>query len=111
MLRLWPLCVALVSLLACGRGPAIPPPSPAATHTITIEGMRFAPEALTVRPGDTVVWLNKDLFAHTATTASAGFDSREIAPGQSWSYTLPVAGEFPYICTFHPTMKALIRVQ
>ena len=30
------------------------------THTVTIEGMEFAPEALTVGAGDTVVWVNKD---------------------------------------------------
>jgi plastocyanin len=111
VLRLWALCFALLSLAACGRGPATPPPPPAATHTVTIEGMRFSPEALTVRPGDTVVWVNKDLFAHTATASSAGFDSREIASGQSWSHKLQSAGDFPYICTFHPTMKARVRVE
>jgi plastocyanin len=73
--------------------------------------MRFSPDTLAVRSGDTVIWVNKDLFAHTATTISPGFDSREMGPGQSWSYTLTSAGEFPYTCTFHPTMKALIRVQ
>ena len=31
------------------------------THTVTIEGMKFHPEALTVALGDTVVWINKDL--------------------------------------------------
>jgi plastocyanin len=30
-----------------------------ATHTVIIEGTRFEPESLTVRPGDTVVWINK----------------------------------------------------
>jgi plastocyanin len=109
-MRLWVLCFAVVNLQACGRG-AAPPLPPPTTHTVTIEGMRFSPEVLTVRPGDTVVWMNKDLFAHTATTSSPGFDSREIAAGQSWSYTPRSAGDFPYVCTFHPTMKALIRVQ
>ena len=31
------------------------------THTVTIEGMRFQPEALTVARGDTIVWVNKDI--------------------------------------------------
>ena len=111
MLRRSALLFVVLSVPTCGRGSATPPPPPAATHTVTIEAMRFTPETLTVRPGDTVVWMNKDLFAHTATTSAAGFDSREIAPGQSWSHTLPSAGDFPYVCTFHPTMKALVRVQ
>ena len=33
----------------------------AKTHTVTIEGMRFQPEVLTVARGDTIVWVNKDL--------------------------------------------------
>ena len=40
----------------------------AKTHTITIEGMRFQPEVLTVSPGDTIVWVNKDIVPHTATS-------------------------------------------
>ncbi len=101
---------AAVGMLACGRGPAAAPPAPA-THTVTMEAMRFSPETLTIRAGDTVVWVNKDLFAHTATTSAPGFDSGEIAAGQSWSTTLPSAGAFPYICSYHPTMKAIVHVQ
>ena len=37
-------------------------------HTVTIEGMRFQPEMLTVERGDTIVWVNKDLVPHTATS-------------------------------------------
>jgi plastocyanin len=51
------------------------------THTVTIEGIQFRPQTLTVAAGDTIVWVNKDLVAHTATSATAGiFDSKLIAP-------------------------------
>ena len=78
-------------------------------HTVLIEGMRFQPEGLTVAPGDRVVWLNRDMVPHTATSASARFDSNEIAPGKSWTYTVRATGEFGYICTYHPLMKAILR--
>jgi plastocyanin len=80
------------------------------THTVTIEGMRFQPEVLTVSPGDTVVWVNKDLVPHTATSKEGGFDSKDIQADKSWRYTIQTTGEFAYICTFHPTMKAMLRV-
>ncbi len=51
-------------------------------HTVLIEGMRYQPEGLTVVAGDTVVWINRDMVPHTATSASGRFDSNEIAPGQ-----------------------------
>ena len=81
------------------------------THTVTIEGMRFQPEVLTIAPGDTVVWVNKDLVPHTATSKAGGFDSKDIQADKSWRYTIRTTGEFAYICTFHPTMKATLRVE
>ena len=81
------------------------------THTVTIEGMRFLPEVLTVAPGDTVVWVNKDLVPHTATSTAGGFDSKDIQADKSWRYTIKTTGDFAYICTFHPTMKAMLRVK
>ena len=80
------------------------------THTVTIEGMRFQPEVLAVAPGDTIVWVNKDLVPHTATSKAGGFDSKDIQADKSWRYTIQTTGEFAYICTFHQTMKAMLRV-
>jgi plastocyanin len=80
-------------------------------HTVLIEGMRYQPEGITVAPGDTVVWVNRDMVPHTATSASGRFDSNEIAPGKSWTYTVRATGEFAYICTYHPLMKAVLRVR
>ena len=63
-------------------------PSKPQTHTVTIEGMRFQPEVLTVAPGDTIVWVNKDLVPHTATSETGRFDSKDIQADKSWRYTI-----------------------
>ena len=81
------------------------------THTINIEGMRFQREVLTVASGDTIVWINKDIVPHTATSKTGGFDSKLIQVDKSWKYTTQRKGDFAYICTFHPTMKATLRVE
>ena len=81
------------------------------THTVTIEGMRFQPESISVAPGDTIVWVNKDLFPHTATSEAGGFDSKEIQAEKSWRYTVQEKGDYPYVCTFHPTMKGMLSVK
>ena len=80
------------------------------THTITIDAARFSPADLTVAVGDSVVWVNKDILAHTATASPPGFDSKVIQPGKSWRYTVRRKGEFPYTCVFHP-MNAILRVK
>ena len=83
------------------------------THTVVIEGTTFAPASLTVVAGDSVEWLNKDPFPHTATatTKAGGFDSQVIQSGESWKYVARNIGEFPYICTLHTTMKGTLRVR
>jgi plastocyanin len=97
-------------LLSCGRSSSVPEPPPAQTRTITIEGFRFEPADLTVHPADTIVWVNKDLFAHTA-TAQGQFDSGNIDAGGSWRLTAGATGDISYICALHPTMKAVVRVK
>jgi plastocyanin len=107
----YPLAVALVcawGLLHTGAG-AIGAGKPA-THTVVIEGTKYEPETLTVKRGDTVVWINKDPFPHTV-TAKGVFDSHDIAASRSWKYTARKAGEFAYICTLHPNMKGTLKVE
>ena len=106
------VAVALVSfacVLQAGAGMGARAAS--TTHTIVIVGMKFVPEALTVAPGDSVVWVNKDFFPHTATAQDRTFDSRDIATNKSWEYIATKKGAFSYICTLHPTMKATLIVK
>ncbi len=81
------------------------------THTVLMEDMRFRPEAISVAPGDTVVWVNKDLVAHTATSRAGGFDSKVIRASATWEYTARKTGSFAYVCTLHPAMKGTLRVR
>jgi len=80
------------------------------THTVTVDAARFTPAEIVVKPGDTIVWVNKDILAHTATSASGGFDSKVIQPGATWKYVPKKKGEFPYTCSFHP-MNGIVKVR
>jgi len=103
-------CAVVVGIV-CAIGLAASERATPKTHTVTMENMRFQPEALTVARGDTIVWVNKDLVPHTATSEAGGFDSQMIPAGESWSYTVRTKGEFAYLCTYHPAMKAMLRVR
>ena len=98
-----------VFVLQAGVG--FPALAAAETHTVVMEGVAFVPQTLTVKPGDVVMWVNKDLFPHTATAQHREFDSGEISPNKAWKYTAKQAGTFPYICTLHPTMKGTLVVK
>jgi plastocyanin len=83
----------------------------AATVTITIEAMRFEPARVDIRPGDRVVWVNRDPFPHTATAADHAFDSGAIPAGASWAWVASHPGRFAYVCAYHPTMNAIVTVE
>ena len=101
-------CTALAS---CARSEALPDKPRPRIHTVNMEGMVFRPAVITVRPGDTVVWVNKDMVPHTATSAPAGFDSKVIPANDSWRYRAEKTGDFDYVCSFHPTMTGKLSVQ
>ena len=102
--------VLAVLTLSVGQDAGATPPK-RRTHTVVMEGTRFQPETISAKPGDTIVWVNKDLFPHSATSAAGKFDSSVIAVGASWKFTAKTKGDFDYTCIFHPTMKGRLRVQ
>jgi plastocyanin len=77
---------------------------------VTIEGLRFTPETLTVTRGERITWVNKDPFPHTVTANDKAFDSGNLDAGMSWSYIAQSAGTYPYGCSLHPTMKGTLIV-
>jgi plastocyanin len=102
---------AALAVVLCIVGLAASDRADPKTHTITIEGMRFQPEVLTVSRGDTIVWVNRDMVPHTATSKAGGFDSKTILADESWKYAAATKGDFAYICMFHPAMKATLHVR
>jgi plastocyanin len=106
--------LALLSLaglaVACGAGAPPAPERKPETHTITIDATSYSPRSLVVHAGDTIVWDNKDMIAHTA-TAKGTFDSQTILSGASWRYTVSKKGVTDYTCTFHPTMTGTLQVK
>jgi plastocyanin len=80
-------------------------------HTVSIDGTSYGPQTLSVDVGDTVVWVNKDLFPHTVTARTGAFDSGKIAPGETWRYTVNAEGVFAYFCAYHPTMEGTLRIR
>ena len=84
-------------------------PSRAETIQVVIDKLTFSPAAIEAKVGDTVQWVNKDSFAHTA-TVKGGFDVM-IPAGKSGSTVLKKAGSVDYYCRFHPNMRGQITAR
>ena len=60
-------CVVII-LCAAGLFYARLSAAVGATHTVAIDGVKFDPETIAVKAGDTVVWVNQDPVPHTVTS-------------------------------------------
>jgi plastocyanin len=108
----WAAALVLAwSVVPAGALVSAPASVVAASYEVVIEAMAFVPAKLTVKRGDTIVWVNKDLFAHTASAQDRSFDSGEMAPSAKRAFVADKRGAFPYICTLHPTMKGVLIVE
>ena len=87
--------------------------------TITIAGMAYSASPVTVKVGEAVEWINKDVVDHTATEKNALKDAAakdalwnvSVAPGRSATVVMKKRGTFDYFCRYHPNMTGRIVVK
>ena len=72
----------------------------------------YRPSIITVVIGvnNTVRWVNNDTAPHTVTSTDHSFDSGNLNPGDTFTYTFTQPGTYTYVCTYHPGMKGTVIV-
>ena len=86
-------------------------PQQAATAEVKIDNFSFGPGTLTVAPGTTVTWTNRDDIPHTVVSTDSVFKSKVLDTDEKFSYTFTKAGTYPYFCSIHPKMTATVVVK
>lgn len=79
------------------------------SYTVVIDKMKFGAVPDGLRVGDTILWVNRDLFRHTATSADHSFNV-DLAAGKSAKITMRKAGSVAFSCKYHPGMKGRLVV-
>ena len=119
-------CLALAGggvLAGCGDDdtdtastPAAPPaaaaPSASGEVKVTMQNIKFVPEAITVKVGQKIVWENTDGdIPHTVTaTDGADFDSGNMKADDTFDYTPAKTGKIAYVCTIHSGQNGSITI-
>ena len=99
--RLWAAAAAAAaSLIFVPAAEAAEP----RVHTIVMTQMRFGAIPAGIRTGDVIVWVNRDMVPHTATTTGV-FDV-DVPARQSRRMRVTRAGRFVFFCRYHPTMRS-----
>src|SRR4051812_15136998 len=72
--------------------------------TVTISEMKFQPQEIRVKKGDTIVFSNQDMVTHDITEEKTkAWTSNQLPANKSW--TLIANQSSDYYCSIHPTMK------
>lgn len=97
---------------AASSAPAKPSTSgSSAAATIVIKNFAFHPALLDVAPGERITVHNEDPVTHTVTSTSHAFDTGDVSPGATVTFTAPMRpGTYPYICVIHPFMHGTLHV-
>ena len=111
--HLWPAVLAGAALaVAPVGGPTLAKPRPGtpAVHAVTIAAMAFGPTPAAIHVGDTVEWVNNDIFVHSATAADKSFDVELKPKARMWT-TFHRAGTYAFSCRYHPGMRGTLVVR
>jgi 3',5'-cyclic-AMP phosphodiesterase len=77
---------------------------------VKIDNFAFTPKTLSVSPGTTVTWTNRDDVPHNIVSTDKKFISTVLDTDQKFSFTFDTPGSFPYFCKIHPMMTGTVQV-
>jgi plastocyanin len=104
--------ITVLTLAPAPSASAGPRTDPVAAGSIArvkmADGNLFRPRTVSIARGDVVKWVNRDNVSHTST--GSGWDSGNVAPGDSFRRRFRRAGTFRYRCSIHPSMTGTVVV-
>ncbi len=83
------------------------------TVEVRIEKMKFVPQEIKIKAGDTIVWKSYEKYGyHTVWFKAENVpESDPMFPGESWKRSFSQKGEFSYECGPHPDMTGKVIVE
>lgn len=79
---------------------------------VKIDNFSFSPATLTIAPGTTVKWTNRDDIPHTVVSDDkTAIKSKVMDTDDSFSFTFTKPGTYGYFCSIHPKMTGKVIVQ
>jgi plastocyanin len=85
--------------------------APGPTVDINIAKFAYGPKEITIPPGTTIIWTNRDETPHTVTSNDKSFASKGLDTDDKFEHTFASEGDFSYMCTVHPFMTGVVHVR
>lgn len=79
---------------------------------VSIDNFNFSPSVITIAPGTTVRWTNRDDIPHTVVSDDkTTFKSAVMDTDEQFAFTFTKPGTYSYFCSIHPKMTGKVVVQ
>lgn len=108
-MKVHPALVTLSVLVAGAVVAGAPAAAAPRTHVVVIDKMKFGAVPANLHRGDRIVWVNRDMFRHTATAADKSFDV-DLPPSTKRVTIIRSAGTIKVVCKYHPGMRTTLKV-
>ena len=84
----------------------------AETYTIYEQGKRFDYKEITISKGDSITFVNQDIYTHNVYSVTKGheFDFGAQEPERTVTFEFTNPGEVVIRCAIHPKMKLRVTV-
>ena len=86
----------------------------ATSVTVDQSGQQFSEKSIALKPGDSLIFANKDDVSHNITVVSDDDDATDLGlqkPGQNLTFKFDKLGRFKVRCSIHPSMKMTVNVK
>jgi plastocyanin len=83
----------------------------AGQFTIDISDFEYVPSNVSVPAGAEVTWVNRDSTRHDAVADGDEWESEALNEDDTDTLSFETPGDYPYHCSFHPYMKAILTVR
>jgi plastocyanin len=93
------------------RADALPARSAASGDRVEVFNYQFGPQAIRVKAGATVTFVNYDSVVHDVKAANRSFESGNIPLQGRYFLTLDQPGAYDYFCAIHLEMRGRITVE
>jgi plastocyanin len=104
------MSILTVAVISCKKD-AVINGEPSSMYQVTIQGMRFQPDTLIALPGQTITWKNLDAVEHSVVSDDGTtFNSGNINPGGTYSFSTNNNFVYPYHCGIHPGERGVLSV-
>ena len=105
------ILITLITMLVISGEAVSKPASLPHQHIVEIQAFSFQPQRTVVSPGDTIVWINRDIVPHTVTADGGTWKSQPLEEGQTWEVIVKNNGVYSYFCEFHPHMTGVLATR